>query len=826
RDRERQQALIADAGSSIARLEEEARGLGEDGADAARAREAAQARCATHDAALAEAEQAFDAAQATLSDLNARRAALERSAREEAERATRLARQREEREAQRRDLAEAVEAADLEVLRETYEEASVRAEAADERAASAREMLVAAREAENRARGPVAESERRAQRLETEAATLAKFFAAPGGEAHAPLIDSVSVEKGFEIALGAALGEDLEAGEDARAPTHWRALDAAGDATLPAEATPLARHVTAPLVLARALAQIGVVADRETGARLQSALAGGQILVTRAGDLWRWDGYAAAGDAPTAAARRLAERNRLGDLEREAAQARDEAELARRDLDFAQAAARAAATGENQALEAARQARRVRDEAGARLSQAERADADRLARLAGVEEALARLDADAQEAEGRAEQAREALEELAPTATLEAELAAARIRAVEARNESAKAHALLQGLVREAELAAQRRRAIALEIGNWSERAENARAALEDIDERIAAAREELEALREAPDDFHMRRRRLEAEIENAEAARRQAADRLAEGETAQAETDRSAREALASLSAVRESAAAAQARRDALQARVTELDRAIRDNLETTPQGLYALAGLAPDAALPASEEIEQKLLLLRHDRERLGAVNLRAEEELREIEERRDSLGAERDDLVEAIKRLRQAVSSLNREGRERLLAAFDVVNGHFKALFTTLFGGGEAELTLVDSDDPLEAGLEILARPPGKKPQTMTLLSGGEQALTATALIFAVFLTNPSPICVLDEVDAPLDDANVERYCDLLDEMARTTRTRFLVITHNPITMARMNRLYGVTMAERGVSQLVSVDLERAERLREAG
>ena len=826
RDRERQQALINDAGESIARLEEEARGLGEEGADSAQARAAAEASCATRDAALAEAERAFDAAQAALSDLNARRAALERSAREEAERADRLARQREEREAQHRDLAEAVAAADLEALRENHEEACARAEAADERAASAREALVTARETESRARGPVAESERRAQRLETEAATLAKFFAAPGDDAYAPLIDSVSVDKGFEIALGAALGEDLEAAEDACAPTHWRALDATGDRALPDEATPLARHVAAPPVLARVLAQIGVVADRETGARLQEDLSGGQILVTREGDLWRWDGYAAAGDAPTAAARRLSERNRLGDLEREAAQARDEAELARRDLDFAQASARAAASAENQAMEAARQARRVRDEAGTLLSQAERADADRLARLAGIKEALARLDADAQEAEGRAEQAREALEDLAPAGTLEAELEAARRRAVEARTESAQAHAVLQGLVREAEMVAQRRRAIALEIGNWSERAENARAALEDIDARITSAREELEDLRAAPDDFHMRRRRLEGEIEHAETARREAADRLAEGETAQAETDRTAREALSALSAVRESAAAAQARRDALQARVSELDRAIRDNLETTPQGLYALAGLAPDATLPASGEVEEKLLLLRHDRERLGAVNLHAEEELREIEERRDTLGTERDDLVAAIKRLRQAVSSLNREGRERLLAAFDVVNGHFRNLFTTLFGGGEAELTLVDSDDPLEAGLEILARPPGKKPQTMTLLSGGEQALTATALIFAVFLTNPSPICVLDEVDAPLDDANVERYCDLLDEMARTTRTRFLVITHNPITMARMNRLYGVTMAERGVSQLVSVDLERAEQLREAG
>jgi chromosome segregation protein len=186
---------------------------------------------------------------------------------------------------------------------------------------------------------------------------------------------------------------------------------------------------------------------------------------------------------------------------------------------------------------------------------------------------------------------------------------------------------------------------------------------------------------------------------------------------------------------------------------------------------------------------------------------------------------LVADRADLEGAIERLRRGIQTLNREGRERLLAAFDEVNTQFKRLFTHLFGGGTAELQLIESEDPLEAGLEILARPPGKRPQTMTLLSGGEQALTAMALIFAVFLTNPAPICVLDEVDAPLDDHNVERFCNLMDEMAASTETRFVVITHNPITMARMDRLFGVTMAEQGVSQLVSVDLQAAEAMREA-
>ena len=227
----------------------------------------------------------------------------------------------------------------------------------------------------------------------------------------------------------------------------------------------------------------------------------------------------------------------------------------------------------------------------------------------------------------------------------------------------------------------------------------------------------------------------------------------------------------------------------------------------------------------MPDMRDIEREVDRLKMERERLGAVNLRAEEEQKELSDKLAALIRERDDVIDAIRKLRGAIQSLNREGRERLLAAFDVVNTQFQRLFTHLFGGGTAELQLIESDDPLEAGLEILARPPGKKPQTMTLLSGGEQALTAMALIFAVFLTNPAPICVLDEVDAPLDDHNVERYCNLMDEMVASTETRFVIITHNPITMARMNRLFGVTMAEQGVSQLVSVDLQAAELLREA-
>ncbi|WP_156186900.1 chromosome segregation SMC family protein, partial [Afipia felis] len=262
--------------------------------------------------------------------------------------------------------------------------------------------------------------------------------------------------------------------------------------------------------------------------------------------------------------------------------------------------------------------------------------------------------------------------------------------------------------------------------------------------------------------------------------------------------------------------------RMEATRRRLEDIEREIHDTLEVEPHAVAAMAEVTPETELPDIASAETDVEKLRRDRDRLGNVNLLAEQELREIETQHTGLTTERDDLVEAIKKLRTGIQSLNKEARERLLTSFETVNNHFKRLFTELFGGGQAELQLIESDDPLEAGLEIIAKPPGKKPQSLSLLSGGEQALTALALIFAVFLTNPSPICVLDEVDAPLDDHNVERFCNLLHEMTGSTETRFIIITHNPITMARMNRLFGVTMAERGVSQLVSVDLDGAMKV----
>ncbi len=284
-------------------------------------------------------------------------------------------------------------------------------------------------------------------------------------------------------------------------------------------------------------------------------------------------------------------------------------------------------------------------------------------------------------------------------------------------------------------------------------------------------------------------------------------------------------RAAQGAVSEGREGRARTEARLEGARTRRQDVSRHIREALGIAPEGCLALAEIQPGAYLPPLPTWSARWRASKVDRERLGGVNLGADEELQQLSIQAASLDTEKADVENAIAKLRGAIGQLNREAHKRLQEAFEAVNAHFGKLFTTLFGGGEARLEMVEGEDPLEGGLEIIAKPPGKKPATLSLLSGGEQSLTAMSLIFAVFLTNPSPICVLDEVDAPLDDANVDRFCRLLESMAADTATRFLVITHHPMTMSRMSRLFGVTMAEKGISQLVSVDLQTAQSFREA-
>src|SRR5438132_1365511 len=793
-------------------------------------------------AELAEAEQAKSAAvrlvaarsgeQAEASkrqalaapDLTARRHALEHAAREHDDRVARLADEIAAVEAALEQV-EAKGRADLAPLAKAAESTQTAVAEAEAAALRAEAAHSAARQALDVARGPLAEAERRGQRLDTEAKTLAKLLHVDAKKLWPPALDRVAVDKGYEAALGAALGDDLEAPTDPSAPMRWAgaAIDAA-DPALPDGVHALGDHVKAPKELARRLAQIGVI-KREEAARLAPMLKPGQRLVSREGDLWRWDGFAVAADAPAGAARRLAGKNRLAEIEAELTAARREVEDKQKAVTAAEAEVASAAEAEAAARTHWRALQHESQVARERHAEAERETSRNAARLSALREAAARLTASRDETTAARNEAQRALKALPLAANIETQLAGARGEIEGQRARLAEVRAEAQALAREAELSARRLAAIAADRQAWSARNDGAAAQITTLDARVEEAKSERASLEDAPRTFEEKRRALISEIETAQAERRAAADQLAQGENALAEADRAARAALEAMGTAREEAARAEERFEGGKRRLGDVAHEIREMLEIEPTEVAKLAGIDPGKALPDVAEVEADLERLRRDRERLGAVNLRAEEELREVETQHGSLSPERDDLVEAIKRLRQGIQNLNREARERLLASFEMVSNHFKHLFTELFGGGEAALHLIEHEDPLEAGLEIIAKPPGKKPATLSLLSGGDQALTALALIFAVFLTNPAPICVLDEVDAPLDDHNIERFCDLLDEMTRSTDTRFVIITHNPITMARMNRLYGVTMAERGVSQLVSVDLEGAVKMREA-
>jgi len=803
-DGEREQKLVADAEAALARLIAEEEALRKEARESAGRRDGVDAKVAKADGELNAAETIFTDLTKQLADLTAQHNQFENAAREHGERITRITSEIAEIErelatlksADNAPLAVAVEGAQA-ALTEA-EAAAVAAEAAH---ANARLDLEAARTA-------LSEAEKGVQRLETEAKTLAKMLSPETRNLWPPVIDHVSVDKGYEKALGAALGDDLDAPVDASAPMHWSKVSAdAGDPALPQNAAPLSRFVKAPAQLARRLAQIGVV-DRATGAKLVGSLKSGQRLVSREGDLWRWDGFVVAAHAPTGAARRLAQRSRFAEIDTELV------------------AAHAAVDNQRKALEAAQSAFDAAGHAESETRARERDLNRQAARLSALAEARTRLSASRAEASAGKAEAERALEALIPAADLESKLAAIRDEITAKRSALAEVRAEQQAIAREAELADKRLAAIASDQADWNGRRDGASNQIATLKRRIVEAKRDRAELENAPQVFSVKRHKLIEETAKAEAERRACADRLQAAENALAEADRDARAALEAASAAREELARAEERHEAAKRRLTDVGREIHDMLEIEPVGVAELAGIKEGEVLPELAEVEATLERLRRERERLGAVNLRAEEELREIETQHTALTTQRDDLVQAISKLRQGIQSLNREARERLLASFQQVNTHFQHLFTRLFGGGTAELQLIESDDPLEAGLEIMAKPPGKKPSTLSLLSGGEQALTALALIFAVFLTNPAPICVLDEVDAPLDDHNVERFCDLLDEMTKSTDTRFVIITHNPITMARMNRLYGVTMAERGVSQLVSVDLEAAVRFREAG
>ncbi len=826
-DLTREEGLISEATDTLERLTRE-RALVE--AAIARARtqvEQALARLTPAEAKLLASEERLNRLTQTAFESRARRKSIEVALADCAEATEKLRRRIADLETQHRDIAaKAPDAHSLARNQEAGQE--LMAALGDiETGTIAAEDAVRLTAAEARARRDGAQKARLvASEVRTELSTLASLLVPVRDDDVPPIVDSLSVASGYEIALGAALGDDLDAALSSDSPVYWRRIDpSADDAGLPEGAEPLCNRVKGPPELTRRLRQIGVV-GRSAGHRLQPALRVGQRLVSREGDLWRWDGFVAAADAPTAAAQRLAQKNRLADLE---AQASD-----------ILAAADDAVAGETAAAEAQVLAEAIER----RLRQRWR---DAQSELARTRASLTVMEKAARETEGRLQvvadarlRAEESLIEIAAK-QLELETALAQLEAekelelqlVTAQNETRLCRTTLSEIKtamaaagHEQQTGTERCSAIATEVERWASRRVGAAQQIGSLQTRHTEATAELRGLAVPAELIEDKRQKLINACSSAEAQRRQAADAVAAAETALRVASQTIRAAHAKLSSERESRARIEARLEAARAKRQDQARRIRDALGVPPDECLALAGQAADVALRPLDDVDRQLTKLKSDRERLGGVNLQAGEELLALQAQVAAIDTEKRDVEAAIAKLRGAIGQLNREAKKRLMDAFTLVDGHFRRLFTTLFGGGEARLELIESEDPMEGGLEIIAKPPGKKPATLSLLSGGEQTLTAMSLIFAVFLTNPSPICVLDEVDAPLDDANIERFCTLMEKMATETETRFLIITHHPMTMARTHRLFGVTMGEKGVSQLVSVDLAAAEKFREAG
>jgi chromosome segregation protein len=651
--------------------------------------------------------------------------------------------------------------------------------------------------------------------LDGEVATLERALAA-GRRDEDRILDQLRVAPGYEAALAAALGDDLDAGTDGGAARSWGGAETrADDPALPTGTQPLARYVTAPAALARRLAQVAV-ADSDDG----QPLAVGQRFVTTDGVMRRWDGFVARGDGATAT-ERLQRQNRLDAL---AAQ-RPQVELGVQELRDRRDAAAAKAAALTEAAAAARKALAQADET---RRTALRAADQAQAALDRHRDAAALFDRRLTEIADAAKDAAEALavQEAALAMLPDDSIARAALDAEEqtaerARSDANEARDALTAHERSLAGLSERQAVVTAEIKSWKARAGEAARRVTEMDKRADGLAAEAAKLADVPEKLAEQRAAAEAQ----QAALR---DKVADAEAQERAAEAALREAETALNAIRERVAAARetragaiARSENAELRRIEMGRLSGERFECPPPLLPQKAGFDGESVSDAAQESAQHDRLIA-DRERLGPVNLVAADELVELDTEREKSAAEIEELTQAVHRLRGSIGNLNREGRVRLLAAFETVNGHFQRLFTTLFDGGQAHLELVDSDDPLEAGLEIMAQPPGKRLGTLTLLSGGEQALTAVALIFGLFLTNPAPICVLDEVDAPLDDANIERFCDLLDRMTRETNTRYLIVTHNAVTMARMHRLFGVTMIEKGVSRLVSVDLGAAEEL----
>ena len=820
RDLAHARSTLAEADAAEARLANEAADLDAEAVTHPARHDLARHEAATAQAALQAADEATATTAARATEAATRADSLRQILAAAEARARRADDARTHLDAEHaRSAAQLIEPARLEAATRAHQDAKAAQATARDAAQATQAHHQRAAAAATAARDTHLRLDTARHKLAAETGALTEVLAVKDDERWPPMLDRLNVPPGHEAALAAALGEDLAAAEDPTAPRHWRLLPPHPAPNVAPQATPrLSAHVSGPAALARALASIGVVASDTEGDVAQHTLQPGQSLVSTAGAYWRWDGYTVHAGAPSTAAVRLRHRNRLAGLHRaltEAEAAADTARTTRRDTE---AAERDAATTAQAATTASRAADLALDTART-IDQALHSQAAAAAlRLAAATDQRTQSEPERAAAHAALAEARHAHDAQPDPAALNRTAAESRTAQLAARTRDAAATRALETLDRAAQTRDTRHASIGREREDRRMRATDLAGRVADLQARSTEAAAEHARLATpdsaVPNFATYREPEARTALAKAESTARTATQACTEADHAAAAAAAQARTSEHAAFAAREAVIRAEAARDAAnhalqaaQARIAERDGALPPPLAI------------PDATPAAEDRARARLQRLLRERDSIGPVNLLAAAEADTAATELAGLTRERDELGTAMAKLRGSIGHLNREGRERLSAIYHQVDRHFQALFSRMFGGGRAHLAMLGSDDPLEAGLEIYAQPPGKKLSSLALLSGGEQALTALSLTFAVFRCNPAPLCVLDEVDAPLDDANVDRFCALLADMAEGDGTRFLVVTHHALTMARMDRLHGVTMQERGISRVLSVDLSAA-------
>ena len=628
----------------------------------------------------------------------------------------------------------------------------------------------------------------------------------------------------LQDAIGSVLGETILApvksdNSDEQNISYWKdGITAKFEEKLPKGATPIISKIKKNSILDIALIGIGIVENEKTALKLQKELSFGQALTTLKGGLWRWDGYVQPLGVQNSYSERLQQITKLRNLQDELPSKEKEEvtivnEINKNELEL-------------------KKFFETTKEIESKINLLNNELNDTKLSISSLDSKINSSNILLKEHQNILDTSQKELVDLEKLSkkslnlpTLLADELKIRNAADQCRNELTDAMAAEQQIRNQESYQQRNLMQINNQKNDWENRKDEAETRIKSLKERLDNLKEDKSRLEKLPDNFVEKANELNIKIETAEQNRNFAADKLVQTETLLNEAEKLEKSSEQNLASFREDMIKVEAALNLAKTKIENIEDRVYEKLRVKSKQLKEIVNLSDNEELNTSiETLEKTVQRLLNERESLGAVNLRAEEEMNEMRQKIELMSKERVDLELAIEKLKSGIFELNKEGRQRLKDSFELVNKNFKNLFKKLFGGGDAELKLVGDDDPLKAGLEILASPPGKKMQLLSLLSGGEQALTAISLIFSVFLCNPAPICILDEVDAALDDSNVGRFCNLLDKIVDETETYFLVVTHHRLTMAKMNRLFGVTMEQKGISRLVSVDLEQANKIKD--